>query len=120
MFQYNLGAYLKNCKNYMELRVQDNSIQVVQLVNGNIALNSQESRRGVSARVFNNGSWGFASSSNINSNSILAVINDADFNSNFLNSKLNRSVKRFAATNPQVSNSFATKKSRLTAKQKDF
>ena len=121
MRNYNLSSFINKAKNYVELRIQDNRTQRIDLINGNVSHNSQESKMGVSARVLSGGCWGFASATDITVNSIKNVIKSANFNSMFLQSKLSNNLKRFNATAPQFSKSFATTKAKLTNKQKlDF
>ncbi|QOR35543.1 TldD/PmbA family protein [Clostridium sp. 'deep sea'] len=121
MRNYNLSSFINKAKNYVELRIQDNRTQRIELINGNVSQNLQGSKMGVSARVLNSGCWGFTSATDITVNSIKNVIKSANFNSMFLQSKLIKNLKRFNATCPQISKSFATTKAKLNNKQKlDF
>ena len=83
----NLNQYKNSFKNYTELRVQENRSFRVGLLNGNLVSNDQSIESGVSSRVFKDGSWGFASNAEINSNSIDRVIYASNDNASFLNQK---------------------------------
>ena len=83
----NLNQYKNSFKNYTELRVQENRSFRVGLLNGNLVSNDQSIESGVSSRVFKDGSWGFASTAEINSNSIDRVIYASNDNASFLNQK---------------------------------
>ena len=83
----NLNQYKNSFKNYTELRVQENRSFRVGLLNGNLVSNDQSIESGVSSRVFKDGSWGFASNAEINSNSIDSVIYASNDNASFLNQK---------------------------------
>ena len=73
---------------YTELRVQENSSVGIAVVDGTVMGNSQDSSGGVSARVFKNGAWGFASTPDLADGSIQSVIRTASGNAEFMDSKL--------------------------------
>ena len=50
---------------YTELRIQENRSNGVALLNGDVINNGKSASSGVSARIFDNGHWGFASNPNI-------------------------------------------------------
>ena len=84
----NLNQYKNSFKHYTELRVQENRIFRVGLLNGNLISNDQSTESGVSSRVFKDGSWGFSSNAEINDNSIDRVIKSSNENVSFLNKKI--------------------------------
>lgn len=69
---------------YTELRLQENTQQVIQLLNGDITTNNRERVSGSSARVFKQGQWGFASRPDINNSIITHVLKEARNNAEFL------------------------------------
>ncbi len=69
---------------HTELRVQENRSTNVTLLNGDAILNTSESSAGVSARVYRNGSWGFASRTGTGDADIARVVHDATANARFL------------------------------------
>lgn len=85
-----LETYLEDVPNYTELRVQKNTDERLVYVNGNLLENDDSSNQGVSARSFKNGSWGFASSSNIDDDTIMSIVQEANQNATFLAKKMNQ------------------------------
>ena len=61
-------------KEYTELRVQENRSNGVALLNGDVVSNGKSAASGVSARVFKDGQWGFASNPNISDDAVESVI----------------------------------------------
>ena len=72
---------------YTELRLQENTRQVIQFLNGDITSNSRETVSGCSARVCKQGQWGFASSPKINQDVITNILCEAVQNAEFLASR---------------------------------
>ncbi|WP_346868616.1 TldD/PmbA family protein [Clostridium sp. UBA5119] len=112
-----LSKYSDLLKGYTELRHQENSSIVIGMMNGNLIQNVRASSSGISARAYVNGSWGFASNSNINDENIRQVLNIARQNGEFLNSKSVSKNRELVTTNYSIEKSFATKKVRLSQKQ---
>jgi len=110
MINRNLSNYLKLFSNYTELRTQRNFTQSIVMLNGNIVKNSKDASSGVSARVRNNGSWGFASATNMDDASIKAVIASANNNAKLLANKMSRNYKDFSIFNDSIEKDFSTKK----------
>jgi len=88
----NLKGYKDLFRGYTELRVQENRSTSVSIVDGTLMGNSRNSESGVSARCWKMGSWGFASSSELNSDAIKHVISAASFNADFLNKKADKNL----------------------------
>ncbi len=80
----NLSKYSDLFSGYTELRVQENRINSISMLDGIIIGNSRTSASGISARSYTSGSWGFASSPEINTNAIKYVIRTASNNALFL------------------------------------
>lgn len=110
MINRNLSNYLSLFSNYTELRTQRNFTQSIVMLNGNIVKNSKDASSGVSARVRNNGSWGFASATNMDDASIKAIIASANNNAKLLANKISRKYKDFSIFNDSIEKDFSTKK----------
>jgi TldD protein len=86
-----LHNYLSEFKNGLkactELRAQMNSSQMVNILKGNLTSNQSNTRLGVSARIFKNGVYGFASASEYNRDSVRTVLDTALRNADFLDAK---------------------------------
>jgi TldD protein len=98
MLENYLSQYKKDLKAFTELRAQMNISQSVTLLKGNLTANSSSKTGGVSARIYKNGIYGFASSSEYNRESVHNVLKSADRNADFLYSK----VKKDSVSLPQV------------------
>lgn len=72
------------------LRGQENRVRSVSLVNGSAAGNDRSESRGVSARVYRNGSYGFSSSSQYTRQAVQQVLREAEENARILSSKAPR------------------------------
>lgn len=111
-----LGPYAALLAGYTELRLQENRTIGVSFLNGNNTGNSRSSSQGVSARVYRNGSWGFASSPDPNDDSIRAVIQLAQDNAGFLDSRGAKDQGPLPATKAHAESDFSTAKPRFTQK----
>lgn len=80
----NLAAYANRFTDYTELRLQRNLNTRISLLNGDLAGNSRSVDGGVSARVFRNGAWGFASRPETAPDAINQIIDEATQNAHFL------------------------------------
>ncbi|MCM1988756.1 TldD/PmbA family protein [Oceanirhabdus seepicola] len=114
MISRNLSDYLKGCTNYTELRTQRNFNQSIAMLNGNIVRNSKDEKSGVSARVRCNGSWGFASATNMDEETIKAVIESANNNAKLLGSEISKNSEDFSVFEDSVKRDLSTKKTRAT------
>ena len=74
-------------KEYTELRVQENRSNGVALLNGDVVSNGKSTASGVSARIFKDGHWGFASNPNISDDAVESVIRSSTDNVRFLNKR---------------------------------
>ena len=111
----NLGQYLPLLSQYMELRSQENRVLNIAYLNGNLVQNVKSSTSGISARVYRNGCWGFASTPEISE--VRAVIQEAANNAMFLDAREKKGKTPFAPDSPCAEKSFGTKKPRLTQSQ---
>lgn len=110
----NLNSYFNQISQYTELRLQENRNMQITFLKGNIIQNTKESRSGVSARVFKNGSWGFASSPEMDDDSIKAIIKYAEGNASFLDLRENKNKKPFQMEKANMEMDLRTKKQKLS------
>ena len=87
MLKTDLRRFTKHFAEYTELRAQENRSTRIILVNGALMGNATSATSGVSARVNNNGNWGFASDPVISDAAIEKVIVAAKENAAFLAAK---------------------------------
>lgn len=78
----------KYFRDYTELRGQRNTTRRVTLLNGNITANSTSSIGGVSARVYKNGVYGFASAAGFSEEDVKNTLHEAEDNALFFDSRL--------------------------------
>lgn len=79
-------------RGYTELRIQENRTTSISLVDGTVMGNSRRSENGVSARCWKNGSWGFASSSELTDEAVRQAVGSASFNAEFLDSRAGKKL----------------------------
>jgi TldD protein len=111
-----LTAYANHFDEYTELRLQCNTEKRITLLNGDVAANTNGVGAGVSARVFKDGVWGFASRPAATDNAIISTIGDATRNARFLAKHAPRKMTLPRAKAEHESN-FATTKPRMTQDQ---
>lgn len=112
-----LREYSELFDGYTELRVQENRGLRVVFVKGNNTANSRSTTGGVSVRVYRKGSWGFASSPEVNRESVTSVVKTATDNAEFLSSRQDRGKGPLPVVKTSCDNDFSTKKPRLKQKQ---
>lgn len=112
-----LSTYKKYFKDYTELRVQENRMVYISCLNGSIIANGRNSKRGVSARVYKKGSWGFASNRTIDEDSARQVIISATGNADFLNAREKRDKGALPVMTASAKVDFSTKKNRRTQRE---
>jgi TldD protein len=117
MIQKNLNSYRDLISHYTELRVQENRDLQISFVKGNLVRNVKNVGSGVSARVCKNGSWGFASNPELNSESFKSVIKTAGENALFLNSRQNKGKSLLTQEPVNIQKDFTTCKPRLGQKE---
>lgn len=96
---------------YSELRYQENTDLRLTLLNGQLVTNLQESSRGVSARAFSGGYWGFSSHVMPTKDSAAAALKEAIRNATFLSSRRQKQASLADASALQFERSYASKKS---------
>ena len=88
----NRAATLLNTPQYTELRQQRNRSSGVVVVNGDITQNYAFDRGGVSARVWDQGSWGFASAADADDATLSRVIASATDNARWLGARAGKGL----------------------------
>ncbi len=100
---------------YTELRSQVNQSLNIVYTKGNLTQNIKNSVGGISARVYRNGSWGFASSPN--RTDVQNVLKAAADNAIFLDTRENKGLAPFTPSNPKAEYNFGTSKPRLSQRE---
>lgn len=114
MINVDLKRYLPQLQPYTELRFQENRTNVITLVNGHLVNNEKKSVSGISARMFKEGYWGFASSPIINDESVGNVLKLAEKNALFLASKGEEKKPLHHDDAFEMHKDFGTQKKRLS------
>ncbi len=86
-----LSTYKASLDGYTQLRAQSNTSHSVSILNGTLKGNSRSEKSGINARVFKNGVYGFASSTEYSDESIKSVLKAASDNATFLASRVGNS-----------------------------
>ena len=76
--------HIKQFNEYTELRMQENRLLDLSFTNGSLISSIKKSTSGISARVYKNGVWGFASSCGMGKSSMDYVVGTALRNAKFL------------------------------------
>lgn len=117
MIEKDLNRYSDQLRGYTELRLQENRNLDITLLNGNLVSNANTSSGGASARVFLNGSWGFASSAGLNNEAIRYAIKSALDNSSFLDSRQKLGQSGFSTVRTVSDVHLGTRKPRRTQRE---
>ncbi len=117
MIDRDLSSYAKLFGDYTELRMQENRSIGVAMVKGSLLQNSRSMGSGVSARVYQAGSWGFASHPELNEQAVESVISSATENALFMDRRAKKSKGGLPGAAIQKSHDFATSKKRLGQKE---
>lgn len=96
MLRLDLKSLANEFKTYGELRYHENRDVRLMMMNGQLTANQQETSRGISARSFANGYWGFSSHSTPTLESARKAIAEASRNAEFLGGR----KKKHAAIAP--------------------
>jgi TldD protein len=98
---------------YTELRVQENREANVLVVNGDVQRNLRSTSGGVSARVFKDGVWGFASNPTVSDATIARAVQVATDNARFLSSRDRRGGRAIPVTRSSTTHDLSTRKPRM-------
>jgi TldD protein len=115
--EVNLAVYGNRFNAYTELRLQRNRSTQISLLNGDVVANAQSSDGGVSARVFKDGVWGFASRPQIDNDAVIATIDEATRNVALLSRHAGRPEVVLPRAKAFNESDFATQRPRLTQQQ---
>jgi len=107
-----LHSYSNLFSSYTELRLQENRSQQIALLNGEVISNVKSSGKGVSARVFEQGVWGFASAPRLTSDAIHNTIEAATRNARFMAKRGGCEDAALPVTEAGLNSDFATDKPR--------
>jgi TldD protein len=113
----NLAVYSNRLNAYTELRLQRNRSTQISLLNGDVVANTQTSDGGVSARVFKDGVWGFASRPQIDNDAVIATVDEATRNAVLLARHAARPDVQLPRTKAFNVSDFSTQRPRLTQQQ---
>ncbi|MBT5420272.1 MAG: TldD/PmbA family protein [Candidatus Cloacimonetes bacterium] len=117
MINIDLKKFEEYFTEYTELRMQENRNIRLTMVNGDMMGNNRSSNSGISARVYKDGSWGFASNADTSDDAIIKVIRSATENANFLSTRENLEKAELPKTNAIDSKDFSTAKPRKSQKE---
>lgn len=113
MSLWNLQTYLGKLEDYTELRAQENRSFNMTLLNGQMIGNSSSSEKGISARNFSSGSWGFASHPQIGKASIENVLAEASANAKFMSKQGSQNISLAKISGAQGYLDLSTKKPKM-------
>ncbi len=114
MIKIDLSSVYPKLDKFSEFRIQENRSMTMVYENGNLVGNDKSSRSGVSARVFKDGVWGFASKPEINNAAIDTVLEKAKTNAVFLASQEDVSQTPYESKSLKVSKDYSTRKRKLS------
>lgn len=100
---------------YSELRYQENVDIRLALLNGQLVTNLQESSRGVSARAFSGGYWGFSSHVSPTKESASSALKEAVRNATFLSGRKKKHASLSPAKGLNFEKSYASGRAPLNA-----
>jgi TldD protein len=110
--QANLAAYANRFSEYTELRLQQNTNVRLTLLNGDVVGNHRSVDSGVSARVFKDGVWGFASRPDLDGDPVIATIDEATRNARLLARHVGGGATLAPAPRARAESDFGTRRRR--------
>ena len=90
MLSDHIGGLFPSGGAHTEIRAQNTESVKISVVGGNLVANAASETGGVCARVYQNGSWGFAACADYDEAGVKAVLKEAAQNSLFLDKKLQK------------------------------
>lgn len=109
-----LKYYSSYLGNYTDLRVEEVNFSFLEISNGDITQNYENTVKGVSARTYEKGIWGFASQSELSESSIKKTIEKSIANARFLSQK-EKLIDKKLPGEPTISNvDLSYRKSKFT------
>lgn len=116
--EIDLNKYSNRFSSYTELRLHENRVQSIALLNGDVVSNTRNTAGGVSARVFDKGAWGFSSNPDLANDAIENAIAAATRNAAFLAGRTGDPKATLPRSTASLSSDFTTRKPHLTQEQK--
>lgn len=113
-----LNKYSNQFSSYTELRLHENRVQSIAMLNGDVISNTRDTSSGVSARVFDRGVWGFSSTPDFSNEAIEGSIAAATRNAAFLAGRAGDPDAVLPHAKARLSSDFTTKKKRLSQEEK--
>ena len=112
-----LKSFRDSFDEYTELRLQENYQVSLVLVNGSLVRNIRTTKGGISARVYRNGVFGFASTPLLDEKSVKGVISKAKENAYTLNDIEKKAKGSLFEEGSEIIKDFSTKNPRVTRKE---
>ena len=112
-----LSPFAPQLQGHVELRAQVSTNHVVAMLNGDLQSNARAQQGGVSARVYRNGVYGFASAVEYDEESVRRVLKAAEENALFLDARVK---KNRPALTVQPSGMIAKDREYIDVPQKDY
>lgn len=117
MLKDHLSTFVPQLHGHVELRAQQSVSRAVAMLNGDLIGNTRSQAGGVSARVYRNGVYGFASAVEYDEESVRRVLKAAEENALFLDTR----VKKNSPALPELSHGTVAKdKEYVDVPQKDY
>lgn len=116
--EIDLSRYSNQFSSYTELRLHENRVQSIGLLNGDVVSNTRDTSGGVSARVFDRGAWGFSSNPDLANDAIEGTIAAATKNAAFLSGRTGDDAAMLPRSQATHSSDFRTKKAALSQEEK--
>lgn len=113
-----LKKYSNQFSSYTELRLHENRTESISLLNGDVVGNARDTSSGVSARVFDQGAWGFSSTPDFSNNAIEGTISAATKNAAFLARRTGDPAAVLPRAMANLDSDFRTKKPRVSQQER--
>lgn len=113
-----LKKYSNQFSSYTELRLHENRMQSIALLNGDIVSNTSNASGGVSARVFEKGAWGFSSNQDMGNEAIETTISAATRNADFLSTKTGKAQATLPRATAEANSDFRSSRPPMSQQEK--
>jgi len=120
MDKASLKEILRQSDHYCELRSQQNKAHVLAFLNGDLVQNQETSDAGLSCRIYNQGGWGFASSSLRSLEGAQNVLSKAESNAAFMAKIEGQSSMELPQNSFQYERTYSGKGNLTTKEQVEF
>lgn len=116
MIPREIEEYRSLFSEYTELRFQENRSVNITLVDGAVMGNGRSEASGVSARVYRDGSWGFASHPDLGRESVRSVVRAATDSARFMDTRLKKGAGPLPSAAAAAEIDLSTRRPRLDQK----